>query len=322
MKRVTFVFKFIIAAMLPLLFFSCNQARRVVPYEVDTDEIFKPLEPNEDSSPENLVFGSNGVPGVTLDYDFTSTNDDIYINLENLTILDVNPNINQTIFGFVKGMLAEYGFIPENATLAENEFESLSKQGFSYLAITDSIMNQTKREFDSQLKELEDLGTPFNASFKIYPVYLKDTFVTYRLTAYCYTGGAHGMTVTYLSTFDLQSGKLLSPEDIIKPEALEDVREEVAAHMAYSYPIYENIETVEEYIDSLNVWLDVSPDGNDNDTHKITLQNYPLSDAGVLESGLAFVYQMYEITPGSDGCPIVLIPYKDLKGCLQPQFAQ
>ena len=93
-----------------------------------------------------------------------------------------------------------------------------------------------------------------------------------------------------------------------------DVREEVAARMAYAYPIYENITTVEQYIDSLNVWLD---NFNDSDSsQKITAKDFPIEDVALIKQGLVSVYQMYELTPGSDGCPVVVVPYEDIKGCL------
>ena len=300
--------------MLLCLLISCNNERRVVPYDVDTDEIYKALPPNEDETPEGVTFGPENIPGFIFDYEMTTDRNDIYVFLENFTVLDVNPKINQSLLEFILGELCEYGFVNDSVSLPENETEKLLAEGLSYSEAAARILDIFKENFDAQLENLEELNTPFNAYFQVYPLYIAPEYVTYRQSAYLYTGGAHGMTVSYIKTYDLKSGNVMTAEDIIKPERMKEVREEVAAHMAYSYPIYENISTVSQYIDSLNVWLD---NFDPNDVNEpITADNFPLTDVALIKEGLVCVYQMYELTPGSDGCPLVVIPYKDIRGCL------
>lgn len=297
-----------------LIMSACGKDRQVVPYDVDIDEIYKALVPNDEDRPDYITFGHDSIPGFIYDIEFDTDNREVYVYFDNLTVLDVNPQINQNIFEFIQGELCEYGFINDSVNLAADEFQQLIGKGFSFTEAAGKLLDTLNDEFTAQLKREGNISYPFNARFDIYPVYISGEILTYRLSAYCYTGGAHGMTISYLRSFNLDSGKLLDFDDIVNPESRQAVREEIAAHMAYSYPIYENITTVNQYIDSLNVWLDNS--NPDDSSGEITASNFPVSDVALTEQGLVAVYQMYELTPGSDGCPVVLIPYSDLKGCL------
>ena len=296
---------------------GCNHSRPVVPCDIDTDEVYKPIPPNEESSPNELTFGKKNIPGFIFDTEMTTENSDIYIYFNNLTVLDINPSINQSIFDFIQDQLKEFGFVNDSVSLQKNEFETLIKEGMNFSDAAARILDFQKNCFEAQYDTIASYNSPFNIYFQIYPVYLDEKYVTYRESSYCYTGGAHGMTESNLFTYDLTTGNLMTLEDIVKPESMDEVREEVAAHMAYSYPIYENITTVEQYIDSLNVWLgDSSESDASSHDNRITLKNYPLPTPALTDEGLAFVYQMYVLTPGSDGCPIIVIPYRDIRGCL------
>lgn len=311
-------------SLILLFLIACNgNQRQIVPYEVDAEQVFKAIEPNDDSSPENLTFGKDKIPGFIFDHDFTSENSEIFLYFQNLTILDVNSDINQNIFEFIHRQLSEGGFISDSLSLEPNAFELLQTSGSTYAEASAQLLDVFNKGFEAQYDSISVYNSPFNIYFQIYPVYLDNNYVTYRQYSYSYTGGAHGITASFLKTFDLQTGKEVTIDDIIKPEGLQELHEEVAAHMAYSYPIYENIETVNEYIDSLNVWLgNFSGDEASGNDAKITISNFPLPNPGVLENGLAFIYQMYSMAPGSDGCPLVVIPYHDIKGCLNPKFAK
>lgn len=315
MKLIKYLKKIVLASVPLLAICSCsNGEREVTPCEVDIDEIYKVLSPNEEDNAQGLTFGKDSIPGSIIDFDMQTESQEIYVFFENLTVLDINPKITKDLFEFATEELKEYGFISEDWKLTDEEFNEAFGEPANYYSGTMAILEKIKGAFDTQYSEIKESGEAFNAYFLIYPVYLNDNYVTYRESAYCYTGGAHGMTISYLHTYDLKSGERLTVDDIVTPEGMKSVREEVVAHMAYCYPIYENIKTVNQYIDSLNVWLDNfdQPD----DSKEITVENFPLSDPGLTSEGLVFVYEMYQLTPGSDGCPVVLIPYKDIKGCL------
>ena len=305
----------------PLLIFILSSGcadhhRQIVPCEVDSDELFKALEPNEESDPENPTFGKNNLPGFIFDYDLTTENSSVFIYYQNVTVLDVNPKINQSIFEFIQQQLSEGGFNNDSVSLSPDEYVSLQKSGLSFQEVAAKIIEKQKENFETEFDTIKSFQSPFNIYFQVYPIYLNDKYVTYREYSYSYTGGAHGITVAYIKSFDLSSGEEVTLDQIVKPNELTTIHEEVAAHMAYSYPIYENITTVEQYIDSLNVWLDTDSEENYSQPDKITIENYPLPNPGITKEGLAFMYQMYSMAPGSDGCPIVVIPYHDIKGCL------
>ena len=318
-------FSRIFTQILPLILIiliACNQNQRpVVPYDVDTEEVFKALQPNDEDSPDNLTFGENKISGFIFDHDFTTDNSEIFVYFQNLTILDVDPDINQNIFEFIHDQLCESGFISDSVALKDKEFDTLQKSGLSYSEAAGKILDIYDSGFEAQFDSISSYHTPFNIYFQIYPIYLDAKYITYRQYSYSYTGGAHGITASYLKTFDLETGKELTLDDIVKPEGLIQVHEEAAAHMAYSYPIYENITTVNEYVDSLNIWLGnfYGEDAAEHD-NKVTISNFPLPNPALIEDGLAFIYQMYTMAPGSDGCPLIVIPYKEIKGCLYPQF--
>lgn len=299
---------------------ACQNNRRVVPYESDSQDVFTALMPNEPEQPECYTYGPDSVPGISLNYEMQTDNPEIYVNIETFTILDINPRVTQSLLSFLKKELNDYGFIKQNKTISATDSIVQSEDSVFTRNYIINEFDILKNEFDKELPVITQYGSAFNIVFNIYPVYIDDKYVTYNQSAYCYTGGAHGNTTTSLVTYDIESGNALNLYDIVKTDRINEVRQEVAAHMAYSYPIYENIKTVDEYIDSLNVWLGTSSseeEGNANP--RITLENYPLPNPALNETGLVFIYETYQLTPGSDGTPVVVIPYIELQGCLKIQ---
>lgn len=308
----------VILFMAVALLTACQNNRMVVPYESDSQDVFTALTPNEPEQPEGYTYGPDSIPGLSFNYEMTTDNPEIYVNIQTFTILDINPGVTRSLFSFIKSELDEYGFIKLTKTISAPDSIILNKDSvFTDNYILDEFKS-IKDEFDKELPVIQQYGSAFNILFDIYPVYIDDKYVTYRQSSYCYTGGAHGNTTASLITYDIESGKALNLYDIVKTDRINEVREEVIAHMAYSYPIYDNIKTVDEYIDSLNVWLGTSSDEEAaSENPRITLENYPLPNPAINETGLVFIYETYQLTPGSDGTPIVVIPYIELKGCLK-----
>lgn len=313
----------LIGLFLPLCFFillsACrNTERAVVPCDTDTDLIYRPLEPNEEGDTiGKALFGKDNIPGMIMDIEFPNPHPESYILFNKLTLLEINPAINQDLFDFIETYMKEENFVKESFSLPSQLYSRLIMEGNSMEEASNMILDMLKKGFEDNMEDQEVINA-FNLTFQIYPVFLDDNYITYRQSCYSYTGGAHGMQYNFLKTYEISTGRMLTLEDIVKPDGIETVREEVVAHMAYSYPIYENITTVGQYLDSLNVWL-----GNFNpmgETGKLTLKDFPLPAPAITSEGLAFIYEMYELTPGSDGCPLVVIPYNDIKGCLYPKF--
>lgn len=302
---------------------SCNHPTQIVPFDIDVDEIFKPLEPNEESLPNDSTFGEEKIPGSTLEIEFKTDLEEVYVLFEDFTVLQISPAITRSLFEFVEQQLCEYGFVNQSFTLPKDEMINLQSQGLNYKEAAVKIINTLKEGFDAQLDNIASFDSPFNISFRIYPIYLDNRFVTYRLNAYAYTGGAHGISINYVKTYDLISGKFMSIDDIVKSDSMKEIRQYVVEQMAYSYPIYEDIKTVDQYLDSLNLFLgDFHGEGDPGESGLITMENYPLPNPGITSQGLVFIYQMYELTPASDGCPVVLLPYKDIRGCLKDNIGE
>lgn len=307
-------FKILLFILISTLVIGCQNSRQVVPVDVDTDKIFEALQPNDDSNSMDLVFGPQNIPGTIFDTEFTTDKPEVFIYFQNLTVLDVNPDITASLLDFVTEILLENDFITESDPSPVERWEEYVNQNIPYNEAAAGVIDSIKQNFETKNSKESTPDYPCNVYFNIYPVYLDDNYVTYRHYAYTYTGGAHGIPATYLVTYNLKTGQKLSMGDIVKSGSINEVREEVVAALAYSYPIYENISTVDQYLDSLNGWLGhFQPLEQDE---KLTINNFPLPDPAVTSYGLVFIYQMYEIAPASEGSPVVLIPYKDLHGCL------
>ena len=302
---------------------ACSQRRNIVPNESDYSDISVPLSPNEDQYPDNLTFGEEKVPGFSLNIEMPSDSSEVYISISRFIALETHNKIIEDLLEFIESQLDYYGFLKNPEKNLVNVYKELMDKGDSQQEAVQKIFDLMQKEFENNLPEISYPGVAFNISFDIYPVYLDNTIVTYFLSAYSYTGGAHGNTTLKMKSYELKSGDEITLEMIVREDAIPQVRDDVAAHMAYSYPIYDNIKTVDQYIDSLNSWLGNTSSADEvNTNHLITLNNFPLPQPALNDTGLVFIYPMYELTPGSDGCPVVVLSYAELKGCLNPQFTK
>ena len=66
------------------------------------------------------------------------------------------------------------------------------------------------------------------------------------------------------------------------------------------------------------MWLGTGT--TENESKKITLKNYPLENPAISSKGLVFCYERYELAPGVDGSPVVVLPYDEVRDCLKPPF--
>lgn len=310
---------------LPILFFviiltaiSCNNTRNIVPNDADSEDISQPLQPNEEEIPGKLTFGEDSVPGFSLQIEMLTDSAEVYVNVSRFTDIDTDTKITVNILDFIVNQLESSGFITENKFKVSEIFPKMLDSEGSTEAAVECFFKTIEYDFEQQLPEIYSYKVPYNITFDIFPVYIDRNYITFFQSAYCYTGGAHGNTVMKLITYYLNDGTELTFDDIFLPSSISQIREEVAAHMAYSYPLYENITTVDQYIDSLNLWLGNEPEeAGEVSSPKITLANFPLPQAALNSSGVVFVYPMYELTPGSEGCPVVILPYHDVKDFLK-----
>ncbi len=112
---------------------------------------------------------------------------------------------------------------------------------------------------------------------------VQDDILSYSMEQYVYTGGAHGVTNRFYYNYDLETGLLLTEEDLF-----------IGDYAVVLAPLLLANLTVEEEV------------LGDYDTEKILPNgNFYLSDEGI-----TFVYNPYEIAPYAYGETEILIPWE------------
>lgn len=268
----------------------------------------------------------NGISVAVIKDRFVSQDSDVYIKM-NMTALDQNPLITEDLIGFALSNLSDCGFLNTPDSVMREKYDLSLLNDKSSQEILNEFSEFVGDEFRNVLPIILDYDCGYNMEILIYPVFLNEDYVTYDKYASYYTGGAHGNHTSFLQTFNVRTGKTLELEDIILPEKLNNLREIVVNYMASHYPLGENINDAEEYLVSLNEWLGVTDAkvllGNDDETNGvITVENFPLNNPGIHKNGLVFSYDKYQLTPGSYGCPEIIIPYDQIRDYLKEPFKE
>ncbi len=115
-----------------------------------------------------------------------------------------------------------------------------------------------------------------------------DKYITLRLDAYTYTGGAHPNAFSAIATFDIASGRLLTANDFVNDlEKLEVIAEEKFRHV--------QSESFAEGFEFDTGWP------------------FKLADnIGLINEGLLFCYIPYEVGPYALGFTEFVIPFSEL----------
>ena len=294
----------------------------------DTIDVYVPLKPNEGWSSGRHTYGKDSVLGHSIEYRLTTDSNDIYINYD-ITILELNPKITSNLLSFLHGITLEWGFINEKDSLIPWTLEELIEDGLSQQQLARKILDWESENFKRQIPEIYEWGgLGFNLDINIYPVFMNEDYITYEKYAYYYTGGAHGNYTSYLQTYSLKTGESVELEDMVEPGKIDKFRRKVIEHMASSYPIYGNVTSLQQYLDTLNHWLGRVNLGvtlgvtKKEDLNRITEQNYPLNNPGINETGLVLTYEKYELTPGINGVPVIVLTYDEIRDCLKAPFNQ
>lgn len=128
-----------------------------------------------------------------------------------------------------------------------------------------------------------------------------DRYVTYTASSYTFTGGAHGLTVTWGTTFRKSDGRRLGSE-ILRDTGSDDfhllLKEGLREYFA---GLGEEVATDEALKECLmtDAGIDYLP--------------LPQSAPYLTEDGVAFIYQSYEIAPYAAGHPTFVVPYDKMK---------
>jgi hypothetical protein len=121
--------------------------------------------------------------------------------------------------------------------------------------------------------------------------YNQDCAVSLYFDQYLYTGGAHGNTVRYSDTWNLQSARSIKIDEMFQNSI---------NYKAYIIMIINN-QIAEQIKNGENIYFD---DYKKNVVKYLNLNSYYLSPQGVV-----IYFQQYEIAPYSSGIPEFTIPY-------------
>ena len=174
-----------------------------------------------------------------------------------------------------------------------------SESGARVVKTPDDVKAALDEFVTSQFAEVP-ADSVFVYSLMVTPEYLGhvNDFELFEIHSYVFTGGAHGMPYSEYLTFDLNTKKQVTLDDMLikgqKP------RFEALAHKAYKTWVKTVADDVSSYEKS---WP------------------FTLSDNVTLtDQGIDIRYQHYSIGPYAYGMPVLSIPYSQLQGVIKPQF--
>lgn len=154
-----------------------------------------------------------------------------------------------------------------------------------------NICRQADEDFEGD--ESDEFGISYSDEAHIAREYESDNTVTFFLSNYIYTGGAHGQGVYVGNTFRKDNGASLT-WNIFREDAKEELRQLIIGQLEE----YFEVETTEELNENLL----------DTDVENLPI---PATQPAFTEYGIQFVYQSYEIAPYSEGRPQGVIAYED-----------
>lgn len=199
---------------------------------------------------------------------------------------------------------AEYPSGGLKAEAAENIREAITSglfgEKYSSLGIEEAIEAykndkvEEYRELNLPLAESGNGSAPASAGWsdhvsgKVTGVH--DGIMSYTVTRYAFTGGAHGMTEEKAMNFHMKTGNLLTEEDFFKEGYKDALPEILSSRLASS--IANPADT------SMLFTREIGPNGN----------------FSISEDGVTYIYNQYEIGPYAMGIIRVTVPWDELEG--------
>ena len=151
----------------------------------------------------------------------------------------------------------------------------------------------------AQFADLPD-DRSFSYELMVKPDYIGhvNSFEMFKIDAYIFTGGAHGMPYSEYLIFDMNTKKQVRLEDMLQAGKKPRFK-------ALAYDVYKTwVKTVDKDV------------VNYEKSWPFTLsENITLTDKGV-----DIQYQHYDIAPYAYGMPVLSIPYSKLRGIIKPNF--
>lgn len=132
-------------------------------------------------------------------------------------------------------------------------------------------------------------------------------YVTYQLYSYNYSGGAHGAYMERLASFDLISGKAITPEYLFQRDSLDKVREALMRVVLKDshFKEWNSAETIDDVLPYL-------AHSETNNSHSSDINDIDISRMGLTPEGVVISYYPYEVSCYAAGCFHFTIPYEEL----------
>jgi hypothetical protein len=188
---------------------------------------------------------------------------------------------------------------------------------FIYAFLTDSIYNIEEgrpnktlegladnflKDYESFKNEMPDWGLSYALDLVGSVVYNKNNILTVDIGYYIFTGGAHPNSFDGYFVFNTDNGKLLHPKDIF----INGFESKLNKLIEKKYREYRGISD-NERLDSENGMLF---------ENKISFND----NVGLLNDGVVFYYNSYEIAAYAVGPTELKFTYRELADLLRPEF--
>lgn len=167
----------------------------------------------------------------------------------------------------------------------------------------DSMLTHFETEYFTNYKEQNEdwysKGTSFNwqKTVNMSVVYNSNYLVCFEYLKYAYSGGAHGMTNIAFDLINLNSGNILTYNDIFEEGTMDTLTAIITRQLRNDYKIPDDVPLKKAgfFVD------DVAPN------HNIFING----------NGIGFLYNSYEIAPYSNGQTNIFLEFNEIKGFLK-----
>ncbi|MDD4376481.1 MAG: DUF4163 domain-containing protein [Clostridia bacterium] len=224
-------------------------------------------------------------------YFFTSNKDNTFVKAENEEIYRIEFEKETVLLS-----QSDLYIIEAKYPITSNDDVNKSLDNVVLTEINDYII--LVEETGATPAFSEDNRYPFIVDYTTYS-YL-DKIKSFVFDIYGFTGGAHGFSNTITKTYDLESGKAYSIDDVVTDlsKFTEIVRENIKNELSLRGEIVD-----EEWITM----------GTDSDS----LEKFSLS-----ENGLTMYFPPYQVASYASGTIICNIPFESMQDILSPEFVK
>jgi hypothetical protein len=182
--------------------------------------------------------------------------------------------------------------------IARNIFTSLEGDEGETTAF-EALAGQLRDQYLELREEFPDYAIPWELNRKGTILFDSAGIVTLRFDEYSFLGGAHGMQISRVISFDAESGRRLTEEDIFKPGSTEALSQGIEEEFRRVRGIKEGVS-----FSDAGFWVEEG--------------KFPVAAVwGVCSGGILYYYPPYEIGPYAVGPTEVRVPLERLRALLK-----